>query len=614
MQIFTNIQYEINKDQYLSEIEPFKSNGIPTNIFLWKKLPGLGATEREITFPRNSIIMEVNVPVIAGKCLKNKAILGVYEGVTIDMVRTYLLNETKYKKLLVTPESFYKIKEAVDGLELDLYKDFFLLFDECEKIIQDVNFRNDIVLPIDDFFQFTNKAFVSATPILPSDPRFKKHKFSIAEIVPKFDYSQPLTLITTNNIFISLAKFLQENQRESYFIFFNTTENIADFIKKNEIEGESLVFCAKDSSKKLKANGFKNVSTSITTFKRYNFFTSRFYSAVDIDYELYRCNPTIIMVTDVIFALHSKVDPLTEAIQIPGRFRKPIDIEVAREIIHITNVDSDLTSMNRNEVCNYLKESHIVYNAIDRYYEASTSLIAKETLRQMLTRIDYAKFINSQGLRDHFMVDNMINDEKVKKYYQDSNNLIAAYTESQHFKLEPVHTEIYTYTDKDRLKVRPKDLPLKDLKKILSERLIELHQLKPVISDFAFHMELTNLQFDFPDQMIPINKYGIDNSFKLKFDISAIEQALIKSKVDKDFFGMMTYIQNKFRCGKVYESDQIIDILKSGLNLTKIYGVKPTINYLRKYAELSDRKNRVLIRKDSNGKEIRGYKIIKFKN
>ena len=50
-----------------------------------------------------------------------------------------------------------------------MYDDYFLLLDECEKTIQDVGYRRDIYLPVEDFFRFKNKAMVSATPILPSE-------------------------------------------------------------------------------------------------------------------------------------------------------------------------------------------------------------------------------------------------------------------------------------------------------------------------------------------------------------------------------------------------------------------------------------------------------------
>ena len=71
-----------------------------------------------------------------------------------------------------------------------MYEDYFLLFDECEKAIQDVGYRGDIYLPVEDFFRFRNKAMVSATPIVPSDPRFAEQGFEMLRIVPTYDYRQ----------------------------------------------------------------------------------------------------------------------------------------------------------------------------------------------------------------------------------------------------------------------------------------------------------------------------------------------------------------------------------------------------------------------------------------
>lgn len=609
--------YKIKINQHLSDIEPFKSKGIPSNCILFKTLPGCGATTNEIEFPRHSIIIEPNVPVIKGKCKQYKNILGIYEKVSIDDVLQYINGDIGYKKLVVTPESFFKIKEAVQQSNFNLYEDFFLLFDECEKIIQDVNYRGDITLPMDDFFLFTNKAYVSATPIEPNDPRFKHYNFKIVELQPTFKYAQPLTLLTTNNIFQTLSKFFKENAREKYFIFFNTTENIADVIKNLKIQDETMVFCADKSVKKLKLNGFKNASSDIVNFKKYNFFTSRFYSAVDIDYNMFNCDPTIIMVSDLVFAQHSMIDPFTEAIQIPGRFRKPLNQSLKREIIHITNIDEDLTSMSKDEVLEYIRECHIVYKAIDRYYETATSIPAKETLRQMLTRIDYAKYIKLPSKsRNYYMIDNLIAEEGVKGLYMDRETLINAYKNNKHFNITCNASEIYTYTDKDRLKARAKNLPLKDVKKILSEKLILLHnlKLKGGVSEFAFSMEIANLQYDFPEQMVPINRLGLDNSLLLKFDIRAIEEKLLGDKQKKDMFGMMTYIQTQFRVGNVYESTEIKRILKTGLLNNKIGGVSPSVKYLRKFADISDSANRVSIKKDKSGKDIRGYKILKFKD
>ena len=93
-------------------------------------------------------------------------------------------------------------------LEIPDYKDYFLLIDECEKAIQDVGYRGDIYLPVEDFFKFKGKAMVSATPIIPSDPRFEEQGFEMLRIIPSFDFCKDLTVVITNNTVRVLRRLL----------------------------------------------------------------------------------------------------------------------------------------------------------------------------------------------------------------------------------------------------------------------------------------------------------------------------------------------------------------------------------------------------------------------
>lgn len=177
--------YALSKGTFLSEIEPFKTKGFLTDRIYHKKIPGCGATTLELKYLRNSIIIEPNVPVIMGKCKKmnkgkrkHKVIMGVYDQYDVADIKSYLEDRKGFKKILTTPEGFIKVKEAIGE---SIYQDYFLLFDECEKAIQDVDFRKGIIDPIDEFFKFDNKAFISATPIIPSDPRFKEFKMVYIE-------------------------------------------------------------------------------------------------------------------------------------------------------------------------------------------------------------------------------------------------------------------------------------------------------------------------------------------------------------------------------------------------------------------------------------------------
>ena len=151
------IYKKAGKIQYLTEVLP----QIETNTILCKTLTGLGATYSEIKAKRHSVIIVPNVPPIIGKCKdpkhKNDNLFGVKQGVTTEEVIDYIektLAAGKFIKLISTPEGFAKIKRAFEELELDIYEITFLLFDECDKTIKDVDYRADIILPMDDFFKF----------------------------------------------------------------------------------------------------------------------------------------------------------------------------------------------------------------------------------------------------------------------------------------------------------------------------------------------------------------------------------------------------------------------------------------------------------------------------
>lgn len=190
----------IEKGQYLSDILA----EIPTNTIVSKTIPGCGATTLEIETKRNSIIIVPNVPVIHSKCDKYPNLLGVYEGVTVQDIIDYLRTDIPFKKLITTPESYPKIKMAMEKLSLDMFANFFCLMDECHMLIKDIDYRSDIILPIDDFFSFRGKALVTATLLEFTDPRFNENNFRILSVEPNYKYGHDIVLIHVNDVFSEL--------------------------------------------------------------------------------------------------------------------------------------------------------------------------------------------------------------------------------------------------------------------------------------------------------------------------------------------------------------------------------------------------------------------------
>lgn len=89
--------------------------------------------------------------------------------------------------------------------------------DECHQLIKDVDYRTDIVLPMNDFFRFKSKALVSATPIGFSDPRFKE--FETVEVSADYDYRQEIAVTHTYNIYKAISEYLGNHTEETVCFF-----------------------------------------------------------------------------------------------------------------------------------------------------------------------------------------------------------------------------------------------------------------------------------------------------------------------------------------------------------------------------------------------------------
>lgn len=458
----------IEKNQWLSDVLPL----IPTNTILNKVMTGCGATTLEINAPRHSIIIEPNVPVIIGKKDQHPFLFTVYEGTSKEDVKAYLSGEEDgFRKIITTPEGFdKKVLPAMYELDLPIYENYFLLFDECEKPIQDIGYRGDIYLPVEDFFKFKNKAMVSATPIIPSDPRFEEQGFEMLRIVPTYDYCKDLTVVVTNNTVRVLRKLLDRYHKagEVTCIFLNSTDTILSLIQTLKLQGRSKVFCAEKSVRKLKKEGFSDVSDHLTKLAEVNFFTSRFYSAVDIklDYK-----PNVIVLTDVFHAPYSMIDPQTEVVQAIGRFRNGV-----AKAYHVTNTNSQIECLPRATLYHQLGCKETIYNKVATI--PTTNEIEKEALAEAVKGMDYQRFITREGNRNHFMWDNAWEDEKIRAYYKSPTTIREVY------KGAPFHTKVVEYklpiTDEDRLKRKQAGLKsTKDLWREVVGQLDRLHTANP---------------------------------------------------------------------------------------------------------------------------------------
>lgn len=555
---------ENGKIQYLTEVLPM----IPANTILYKTLTGLGATYGELKADRNSIIIEPNVPVIVGKCNdpkhKGDSLFGVYEGVYMEDVIKYLEKSADKKtKILTTPESFHKVKDAFELMDMDIYGTCFLLFDECHKIVKDADYRSDITLPFDDFFLFNEKALVSATPISFSDPRFESQKFQTIKIEPTFEYKLPIKLIHTNNVLEQLKRELDKLDTTICF-FINSTDMIHSFIKQLDIENESTVFCAKKSVEKLKSKKFKQAfeQWSKSQMKKYNFFTSRFYNALDIELEI---KPTVIMISEVYFSEYSMIDPHTDAIQAIGRFRNGVN-----SIYHIFNTNPNLPVRTKEEVDIYLQVSKEVYNKIKTFYDCATSEEARNAYREALKVLPFNKMLDKEGRENFFAIDNYVDEALLKSSYNEKEELIASYKRNPLFDLD-VESAYFPFGDFERLKKESKYASLKDKRKEVVNLLESLNGDDETEMIRNCKDELRKADPFIYEAYEEIGKEMIES---LDYSVKRIKEAMILKQYREKTEGteFIQLIKNSFTVGQRYTKKHIKE------ELTRIYaltGVTP---------------------------------------
>ena len=546
---------ENGKTLYLTEVLP----EIQTNTILYKTLTGLGATYGELKAKRNSIIIEPNKPVIIGKCNdpkhKGDNVFGVYEGVyTEDIVEYIEKSSGKFLKIMTTPESFTKVQRAFEKMDLDIRFTCFLLFDECHKLIMDSDYRENISLPMDLFFECKSKALVTATPLKYSNPKFKEQGFQIIEIKPTFEYKQPLNLFTTNCAVKKLKEILERLEKDStpIFVFCNSTDTIYSAMKQLGYLKNSAVFCSDKSVDKLKLLHFKNAYAEWKpeNMKRVNWLTSRFYNALDIEIS---DRPNVVMFTDCYFAEFTMIDPFTDAIQIVGRFRNGV-----QDIYHIANTKASFPLHNNSKaVLTYVRIQEWIYRYVNQWYNRTRGIVS-EALLDIMSTMPYNRWLDKDGHKNHFAIDNYVNGEMMKTYYRGSEYLLYAYQHTGAFIVQH-RNFIYPIGDLERLQRECSGLSVQEKRRIIVNQLELLGETE---ADVEFKRDLIA-----SDAFI-VKAYDIlgkDELERLDYRMKPIREAMIIKQYQQEAktTDVVRLVNNSFNKGRWYSLRYIKEDLKS---------------------------------------------------
>ena len=572
----------LTKGQYLSDV----MKEIPSDCILSKRLPGCGATTLELNTDRNSIIIVPNVPVILSKCGKHQNLLGVYQGVKENKVIEYIASNA-VSKIMTTPESFCKIKSACEKLGIDIYADFFLLMDECHQLITDVDYRIDIVMPMNDFFLFKRKALVSATPIGFSDPRFEEDMFYTEDIEADYDYRQDITVTHTYNIAKAVEEYLKTHNGTVCF-FVNSVVTIYSLMKHFYLLEESSVYCAPKSRRKLKNEyAFLNAYSEweSETMKKYNFFTGRFFTAFDLDLDY---KPDLVMITDPYTAEYTILDIDTDCIQICGRFRNGVN-----SATHIYKANPEIVKKDRAQIEWEISAHEFAYETINTLYNNADTRESRYAFSEALETLPFRNFQYPDFTKNWFAIDNEINSVLAKGRYQSRITIMEWYN-SCHF-FNPTFTFCDYNEDDDKLKIVRAARSVKDKRRKMVELLSNIEE---PTSEYAldFKNEMRKIDPFIVDAYEALGKEKIEklryNQKKMKADMILAER-----KGNK----VVRLIKNKFSVGRDYLNETIVNEITrifETLNIHPEKEIKPSI--ILDYFQAVSFKN--------NGK--RGYRIV----
>ena len=543
---------------YFTEIELL--NPIPPNRMVFKTLPDMGATHGEIVAKRHSIIVLPYIAVIAGKFdyyrykVKGYNVFAVHQKVTPHHIGEYINSVDGHIKILTTPQGVDKIITALEMFYpgFNYKEDIFLLIDECHKIIQDSNFRDDLIAVMDRFFSFDNKAMISATPIPPSDQRFKEHGFKHIKVNPKYDHRQQVELIHADSLVNAMEKYFRENEAEHYCIFFDSISGIQALIDQLKLE-DYHIFCSKESADSLRIVDKEHTSWKFTTLWKYNFFTSSFFNGFDI---IVDSKPNIIMLSDYGYREHTLLDPYTDVLQIMGRVRRK-DKKNKKEfpynkVTHINNARHFTNPITREQAIKNIETSKVAYEHINTLKQSLVEPAYAGYIDQALGTVKpYSKLLYKDALNS-YLVDNYIDEERVKSYYQSPSALRTAY----------INTKLFTVINRRECYEKSILLQQRNFRssskaiRLVVDSLLEIEELRQLVIYYEIREVIT--QFS-PLAVEAFDRLGYEKMQELRFKKAPIKKELLKLDIEegKNIFPVIDMIHAGFRLNTFYTVAEI---------------------------------------------------------
>lgn len=594
-----NIVFDNSDGNYLDKA--FSDGLLPCNSIISKNITGIGATTTELNCNRNSIIVVDSRAIIDNKGAKNPNLLIVREGIKNTSIIQYLISVKINRKIMITPESFFKLIDACEILNIDLYTEFFILLDECDKIIKGASFRKEFPIFMDTFFKFKNKSMITATYIPPSDPRFGN--FKVYNIIPKHHTPKTINLVLTNNTIFAAKSIIEKEPDKNWLIFVNSNYIIKQIINYTNKPSDCTAFCGKDYIRSYRGYTLNHIGTEIDTskFKKYNFFTGRYFAGLDINV---KDNYSILIISDPEIVKHSTLDPLTDVVQIIGRVRNKNAI---KSIQVICNQDPNIDFFTEDELKDFFKSSEDDYNRLFEKFEKADNPNSKLAYHGILKQMPYYYFIDSNKKRSYFLLDCYTYFNKIKSYYKSYNSIKEAFIECKLYNSNLKYFEVKTRSKIWEFSITSRMLSAPS-KIAFREKLVDLIEVIDAFKKGNIEISIDELEKNITLFKMIYQLYTESvsiSTLKKCASEGELKELYLKHTKDKD-------LMNKDFVGDLYKhivpenwysSEELKEIYNIQLNKRKVKNVKATPRVYKMHFKIEEKSKKV------NGKTIRGYEI-----
>jgi hypothetical protein len=572
MKFKSQVDYTLTTTDYIGKA----FTQIPVNAFVDKGRCGIGGTTKEVDDKtRHTIMVCPSNGIITDKTIiedgdtpeeveRKKSIFAVRKGVTVDQVLLHLQSAGN-KKIMTTPDSFWKIIEAAkklnDGKGLQyLYNNYFLLIDEGHTIITE-SFRSAITLPLRHFWKFKNKTIMSATPYLFSNPKFSEldyHKIRFG--------TQKLgnvTLVETTNV-INTLKFVLTNAEATnnqLHIFFNSVKEIGEAVRLANLK-DCSIYCADKSENLVKlgnAAKFFKTKPSKHTYSKINLYTTCYFEGWDLKDD----GATLLLVTDA-YKQHTKVGVSNKGVQALGRIREP-----NAKLIHITN-HRNLNRMKSQDQLNHeykLRAMRIIdnYNQEVDFLKSNNEAPLKEQteLVEMFATIDNK---TKHAIFDFERFDQIVNEQICNEEFNNIAFIKQAWENASYSvtlkKHKPESTELPKYSEKRLSKAKRFEQLCKVIKSLNEDK----EQFLFNTSDLA----LENLKERYLFEFKAYELLGYDELEQLKFNEKAIKTEIIKVSNLNAEAKLLRLLNNHFNVYQSYTKAHIKNRLQELYDILNI--------------------------------------------